>query len=479
MLGNVLDMSTNPFLAAQAFSPSGSGNPSPQSAIEDLAGALRKSLDAGFPAPDSAPGSLAPVMPESLENTITSIIWTEKHLALLKKLKKQPVTNTVHQFIRLLDHGHDLPPFVGEGLIPDLESDPSWERIFKRMRIAVRIGRVTDVANLTTIVGPSPNALAESNRRTSLSLLGSVEEQLYFGDSSINDLSWDGILKQMEDGAPADLVINKRGEHLTPEDIDEGVAKVLDNAGFIDEVWMSNGVRMALGQIGGAHLRLNRPDASMAGGPSKVGVAAQGIESVGGMIPFQSNYFLQPKGEPRAAGLGTSKPAAPVINTEASAGTGSEFLLTDAGKYYFKIVAVGTQGYSVPTTSSQITVAAGETVTITLTDAAIGDVTEYWVYRSEKNGAADTAKLFKKVKFAGPTSITDDNSVIPGMTYAFGFSWDPTVLEFAQLGLPAVRVPLAKIDLSERFAVVLVGTPIVKAPTKLVVWKNCNPNRID
>lgn len=451
-----------------------------QSAVGQLAQALSKSMEAGFPLPDSAPGSIAPVMPESLEATITSLIWTEDHLKLLKKLKKHQATNTVHQFIRLLEHGHDLPPFVGEGLIPDLESDPNWERVFARLRIAVRLGRVTDIAGLVKIVGTAPNMIAEANKRVSLSLLGSVEDSLFFGNSAINPLGWDGLVTQILANSPEECIFDLRGEHLTPEMIDEGVATVLDNAGAIDSVWMANGVRMALGQIGGDKLKLERPTGTADSGGTQVGLAANAAITVGGNVPFETSYFLQAKKGPKAAGVGAAdKPAQPTISNLAAAGSGSQFAAGDAGSYWYVAVAVGATGKSIPSAAVQVAVLAGQNVSLDLTDGAVGNVIYYELFRSDKDGAADTIKKVGEVRWTGaPTPWTDTNDTIPGMTYSFGLSFRPEDLEFAQLGMPAVRVPLAKIDLSDRFAIVLIGALLLKAPTKILLFRNVNPTRI-
>src|SRR5210317_1262366 len=84
--------------------------------LADLNSALRKSADIGYQSPAGTSGgdagNLSPLVPQSIENTLSSATYTMKELSLWPSIPKLQVTNTLHEYAVINDHGLDLEPFI-------------------------------------------------------------------------------------------------------------------------------------------------------------------------------------------------------------------------------------------------------------------------------------------------------------------------------------------------------------------------------
>ena len=61
-----------------------------------------------------------------------------------------------------------------------------------------------------------------------MDLLRSVEDALFYGDSSLDSRQWDGFLKQIDDESPAGNVKDMRGAILSEDVLEEGGAVMGD-----------------------------------------------------------------------------------------------------------------------------------------------------------------------------------------------------------------------------------------------------------
>ncbi len=434
---------------------------------------LVKAMTAGYPPPGGAGGTMAGLTIESLDGTMTYLTSRERHLNLMRRFQRAKAVNIAHQFTQLTGHGHQLSPFIQEGGLPGVVSDSTWVRNTRQLMIAAELGEVTDVANAVEMQsGVTPPMVAEESRRKLHNILRKLEWSCFFDSAAINPLAFNGLATQINAANVEDM----RGANLTTDKIGERVVSILNAGGPLPHAaFMSFGVQDALGQMGGSHLILDRPDGSR-GGDSTLGIMAKGQRTVGGPVPYEGSYFLQPTFLTAGAiGAAATRPAAPLLTSAiAGASATSNFVAADAGNYRYEIAAVGLNGRSTSLAVAPVAVVAGDGVTFTMNDAGITDVVYYEVYRSDRNGAAATNKFMTRVAFTGlPTVFVDDNDDIPGTSWCFLLNFDLDITEFAQLGVGPVKVPIAKTALSERFCIVLVGALIVKAPTQLWAFKNC------
>jgi hypothetical protein len=419
-----------------------------------------------------AGASLSPLVPQSIEGTLTSATYTMKELALWPAIPKTSVTNTVHEYNVIKSHGLDLDPFISEGGGGVLNLS-SYSREFVKVKFMAERRSVTDVATLVNILGSNPSAIAEETERGTLSLMQKVEHQLWHGNASLtDDLGFDGIFKQLED-AGGDNITDLGGAELTPDKLQDILAETTaaPNFGRPDCIYVEPRVYSSLIQQTVNYGRHDQMTA--ANGTLTFGVSKLAINSPMGPVPVKSAPFLFTANKAPASDSGHSVAAAVISSGPAMAGTGG-FASADLGTYYYKIVpVVKEKGYGAPVPSTAAAVAtAGHKVTITMSDVA--EHSYYRVYRSEKNAAnANDATWIMDVKktASGTTAIVDDNSSRTKTSKVFIAQHDPGVFQFVRM-LDFLRRPLAEVDTQRPFLLMLFGSPIVKVPSKLAMLKN-------
>jgi hypothetical protein len=195
----------------------------------------------------------------------------------------------------------------------------------------------------------------------------------------------------------------------------------------------------------------------------------------------------------------------PVITVDSSGATGptvnqvpnigsaiSRFEEGDDGTYYYCACVVGSQGKSAPVQLTMSDGAGGSTQAIPVTVGASVSLTFQWnplpsdvsnieIYRTPKNAAAPVWSVgtllsgnyfkigtLKNVATSTAPSFVfvDSNLDRAGTSKAIIIQYDPSIIQFRKL-MDLIRVPLAKVDLSTRFAIVLFGTLVMETPTKL------------
>jgi hypothetical protein len=128
-------------------------------------------------------------------------------------------------------------------------------------------------------------------------------------------------------------------------------------------------------------------------------------------------------------------------------------------------------GYSAPVTSAAKTVAAGDKVTLTI--AQQSDAVYFKIFRTPVDRPAGEAVLIDEVAAngSGATVWVDRNENIPNGHKIVFVQHSSEIMEFAKL-LDFFRRPLAEVQTSKPFLLMLFGSPIVKVPSKCWVVKN-------
>ena len=163
--------------------------------------AIRKNSQVGYQTPAVMDGSFSPLVPQSIEATLASATHTMRDLALFPMLPKIQVSNTVHEYAVIKEHGLDLDPFIAEGggASSAFAATPSsYERKSVKIKYLAERRQISDVATLVGIIGPNPNALAEETERGTMSLLRKCEVESFYGDEDVKDKGFDGVIKQIE-----------------------------------------------------------------------------------------------------------------------------------------------------------------------------------------------------------------------------------------------------------------------------------------
>jgi hypothetical protein len=442
---------------------------------------LSKALTAG--SDRDPPGSFVPgdgfaLRIEDLDPTLKVTTFEEKEIKLFKELPKSKASNTVFEHNEQSSYGQELDGFFAEGGV-GAEYDSVYERKIHRVKYMAQQGRVTHIASLVANAhGPAIDRETISRTRA---LLGQIERGLFYADSSVDPLQFDGYLAQIRTKSPAANTLDLRGGTLNQETLNDIAMRVsvAPNYGNPTHMFLDPLVHADLAKTffpNGRYEVTGQPNNLM------LGSRIAGWTSPAGEVAFVPNKFIQPSEGRTQAGSASAVLTAPaqpssIAGVAGALGGGetSSFGAADAGNYRYAVVAVSPLGRSAALQDGgSVTVAAGEKVTVTVTHGAGTPVPTYYeIYRTKVGGAAGTAWLIGKVaRSGGATSVfTDFNQTLPDTSIAILFEMNPEVVEWKQL-LPMMRWPLAITDTSIKWLQIIYGTPTLYAPKKIALIKN-------
>ena len=441
--------------------------------LSDLLKALTAGQDINPPGAVTAGDGFA-LRVESLERTLRNTTFRMEHIRLFKALPKLQAYNTVEEYNQIQSYGEDLDAFIQEGDLPG-ESDAQYERKFNVVKYLGTTRRVTHVMSL---VKPAHgNVIAQETVNGTMTLLRAVEKAMFYGDSSLDPIQWDGFQKLITDNSPAANIIDKRGKPLTEDDLVESSLIVHDAPNFGSPTHLFLNPRNHADLVRSFFPKA-RYDLLQKRDDGLVGLDIGGYVSPAGNVAFEPDTFITDGGGPLAAALGATPPPSPATvgltaQAETVAGS-SKFGTADAGDYTYQAVAVARTGKSAATAAAAaVTVAASQEVVVAITEGAGNPQALYFeVYRSKKDGAAGTERLIGKVARTGATTnFTDLNETLPGTNIAILFQMNLEAVSFKQLA-PMVKIPLATVDTSIRWMQLIYGVPVLYTPGKILMFKN-------
>lgn len=418
---------------------------------------------------------MSALRPQSLEGTLKIVTAKQEHIKFWKDIAKKPAYNTVEEFNVLDSYGGNSSPFFMEGGLPN-EEDSNYIRQSQMVKFLGTTRVVTHPATLVrNTVG---DIIAREQENGTLWLLQQLERALYFADSNLDPLAFDGLYAQVRNfvtGKPYENqhIIDLRGEVLDENILEDGATIIADNYGSGNlKLHLTNQVHKDFSKILYARQRLAMPSTD----GTKLGAPVRGYMANVADIDFVNNIFLKPEGAPKAQ----SQKGAPAIPTTAGIttplrATANATSKMDSGTYYYFVSAKNSQGESAPVTMGSVAVSSGQAVEIEINRVTSDPVAKsYRVYRGTSSDPAKALFAFE-VKDAGTGTkqvITDRNFDIPGTDMAFLIDMDAdNVLCFKQLA-PLMKLPLARISASERFMILLYGMLQVYNPRRIVVFKN-------
>ena len=468
-------------------------------------------------------GALAPLVPQSIEQTLASATFTLNDLKLWQMIPKVQVTNTLHEYAVINEHGLDLDPFIQEGGGSSSDfgtSQSSYERKSVKIKYMAERRQISDVASLVGIIGANPNAVAEETERGTLSLLRKVESQLFHGNEDTNVLGFDGLIKQISrDGALQEnglraLSQNQKdhaGAALNPETLQSVLGELTSSPRFGKPDFIMCEPKIYSSLIR-ASIADGRHDSMMLVNYGDRGVQTYGagpnIHIMGPMGPvpvisstFLHNQFTAPSASTGASGIPALVRANVTLAEVASPANFTDGATFDGSSIVYKLVAVNNKGYSAPITitglgsddsGGAINPSNAQVVEFLFDSTWLAarlaeDANSYVrVYRSEQGGAASTCVLVQEISLAkasansygagtrkfqdwGHNKVGCGNVVIGQMTQ--------DNIEFARL-LDFLRKPLASVSAAQQFMLMLFGSPVVKTPKKNFVLRNVLADRL-
>ncbi len=441
---------------------------------------INKSLKAGqsINAPGSAvAGDGFAMRVESLERTLKNTTFKMEHLKLWKAVPKLAAYNTVEEYNQIQSYGENPDAgWIDEGDLPESD-DSTYQRKYSVVKY---LGTTRKVTHVMSLVKPAHgNQIALETINGTMHLLRIMERALFYGDSSLNALQFDGYEKLLTDNAPATNIIDLRGKPLSEDNLTDGALTVQDapNYGTPTHLYLNPKVKADLVK---SFFPKERHDTFSKPSNGMIGLDIAGFTSPAGDVKFESDVFITDGGGPTAAtGDASKRPGTPTITTAATtpSDAASKFVSTDAGDYIYKVQAVNRYGRSaaVAVDASAITIAAGDKMTFGVTPAVSSTpVSSYELFRTKKSGLAGTERLILRVVNSAADAeltINDFNANLPGCSSAFLFQMNLEAMSFKQLA-PMVKIPLGTIDTSIRWAQLIYGVPVIYTPGKHVLYKN-------
>jgi hypothetical protein len=405
--------------------------------------------------------------PESLEGTLKVLTATEKHVKFWKDISKLPAYNTVEEFNVMDSYGGNTSPFFVEGGLPE-EEDSNYERKTALVKFLGTTRVITHPMTLVKTATIGGDIVAREARNGTLWLIQQLERALFFADSAMNSLAFDGIMKQITGTRGTDNIIDLKGAPLSEKVLEDAANMVYENYGTPSKLYATPKTLKDLSNIMFPRQRTGFP-----ANDGYMGVPVNGFRSNTGDFSFEPNLFLRPLGAPPTSGR-DGAPGTPTwdATTPLADGVSSTGVGLKAGTYSYKVTAVNAKGESVATDASTVAVTANHAVTIKFARVTSPQAKSYRIYRDN----ADGVHAFM-VEVADPgtgtdVTVVDKNDNIPGTDTAFLLDLNgEQSMSFKQLA-PLMKLPLARISAAERFMILLYGMPLVYAPKRNVVFKN-------
>jgi len=451
----------------------------------------------------SSDGSeLAPLTPQSFDGEMKRLSMDDNlMLVAWPELFKQPVKSMVREAVveTATNNRPNQSGFISEGGA-GYNSRGAYARRIVTVRMEAQRGEISDIAML--VRGATPTGFAdkgnyqvvrEARMRTLLKLR---ERNLWTGSHGANSQSYDGFVPAIAGEAfssggrrsygggsgryynlagsivDAKLLRDIANEKATPKN---GVSSMIRKYFVHPRAWqvLHDEAQANTRYDGGVVDRKN--PLRFFGGKVVIGGiwydATKGVELVCAPFIGGGEYQRNPNSTATGDTIGTF-----TVAVSSSTDANSLFTANDAGTYYYRITAIGENGESAPVASSAQSVAAGESVTLDLTETNGSTILYYDIERSTKNGAVTTSEWIGRYPKntgggAGVTRIVDDNLQRTGAAPIVGLTGDRGDYQWEQL-LPAYVKPLAVTGTTQPFLVLDFGSLFVISPEKLIVIGN-------
>ena len=438
---------------------------------------LNKALSAGndINNPGASAGEGFPLRVESLESTLKHTTFRMEHIRLWKSIPKLQAYNTVEEYNIVREYGSDEEAWIAEGGLPKSE-DTTYERAYAKVKY---LGVTRQVTHVMSLIKPAHgNVIAQETVSGTMYLLRRLEKALFSGDSALSDLQFDGFSKLIQSGAPAN-VIDLRGAPLDEDVLQDAALTVMDAPNYGVPSHLHVGPKV-VADLAKSFFPKERYDLFKKDANGNVGLNLGGFTSVAGDVKFEPNVFISDEGPLPVSATGDAA-LRPATHTNSTGSTtppnaASQFGADDAGDYLYYVVASNNSGRAAPVQvdGALITVAAGDQVSFGVTPGAANSPAVLWweLYRTAKDGTdARRIRKIPNVAGAGETTIIDRNEDLPFTSEGFMFQQNIENMSFKQLA-PFVKIPLATVDTSIRFMMLLYGVPVLYTPQKNVLFKN-------
>lgn len=388
---------------------------------------------------------------QSIENSLLATVQENAHFKAFSSLNKGDATATVDEYTQQTTVGGFLGGSFNTEIGAIQEADADYKRRILEIKYLMTMRRVSVVQKSTRGV---VDVIKNQSKSAILQLLSDVEWGIFYGDSSCSSVEFDGIERFVTTQAPSDHMIDLRGRSWSPAAAEFVQAAQLvasyENFGQLTKAFMSNLAAADLDQKLDPAFRVNINNNAQ---QVKVGAPVKDVVTRWGNITPIDDVFIREGDMPFAnrnarlaaivTAAGVSAPQA--VAATASPNAASQFQTAHAGLFYWGAEGGNQNGRSALVKSSQVTVAAGDGVSVAITESSGGNETHYWVYRSRRNGTNANTDFREQVRVAknggGTTTYLDLNTDIPGTSKSFLVSAQEDAITLRRL-LPMTRFAL-------------------------------------
>lgn len=395
-------------------------------------GELTKALEMGYGTDQAQLTGGGALRVQSLDTTMQATIAENSHFTLFNKLDKPRVGATVDEWTEQSGVGG----FLGGSTNTETgEISDATGEYARRVGLVKYLNTRRSVSLVAHITNNIVDAEATEQRNGAIQLLSDANYLSYVGDSAVVPTEFDGIETQLRAAVAAgrvnpDHIIDLKGAPLNGIGplADAGAAvSAFENFGTPTDLFWPNSVQ---GDIDKGLDPAFRVSLSGTGNDITLGAPVSAIRLSQGVVrcnydvfipddrmtaPFQIRYGAIAIAND-ALKPATVTPGTPA--TDASSGFGS----AHAGNYYWAVAGLNARGQSTVLVTTQVAIAAGQKVALTIAKSTGGAETGYAIYRGRKNGTNAPAdmRLVARIPRTGDSTVwTDKNLLIPGTTRAF------------------------------------------------------------
>lgn len=413
---------------------------------------------------------------EFLETNIAMQTWTKDDLTFYRDITKVPVTSTVVKYDVYLSHGRvGASLFTTEIGVSEV-NDPSLEQRIANMKFLSDTKQLTIASSIVSNIAEPLEILTNSAMET---IARTIEWASFYGDGDLSDqnhsdtgLEFNGLAKLID----KDNVIDARGKKLTEEILNQGAVLITKGFGRPTDAYMPVGVHADfVNTLLGRQVQLM----SSNGQGVTTGYNVQGFNSARGHIRLHGSTVMELENIlDEYAPVRPNAPQTPkveaVVADNALGKFREEELAESALAYRVTSHSDGATSNPSEITEASVTkTAQGVTLTITLPAMYQQRPKFISVYRRGLN--TRQFYLLKRIPVSeakdGVITFVDTNDDIAETADVFMGEMSQNVVNLFEL-LPMMRLPLARTNASETFAVLWYGALALRSPKRWVRIKN-------
>jgi hypothetical protein len=426
--------------------------------LEQLA-ELRKSLEAGYESDVSGMTGGSAFRIQSLDTTLQATVQDNKHFALFNALPKPRATAVLDEWTEQSDIGGFFGSTFNDQDGVAMETAGDYERMVGKVKYMMTYRKIPIVLQSQNNI---VDATAIETTNGTKQLLTDIEFSLFEGRDDVTPKSFAGIRQQIESLGSADHVIDMAGQPLKdPSAIMKSAETIFGfgNFGKATDIYLPPSVQTDLNTYLDPAFRValdNTPN-SVA-----LGTNVRAIQTTYGAIATRNDVFIRDERlkvpfETRtnsqlqvAVANSAFKPA--TLTAVAAAGpANSMWQNVQAGNFFYAVTGLNQNGETQAVVSTQVAVAQGQQVTLTIGASATKSETGYVIYRGRQNGTNALSDLREMIRIpasgGATTTYVDLNTEIPGSTSAYVLDLDPADHSIAwKQFLPMMKIPMAAVN---------------------------------